>query len=88
MSDFHLELQLQIEPHLKRIERILRGRYLLTLIARYNGAEPLDDADIVLTLDSPEKAIAALERMAKREPTVKPMIPAASQRVSGTREEG
>jgi hypothetical protein len=47
---------------------VLRGRYLLTLIARYNGDAPLDDADIVLTLDSPDKAVAALERLFADEP--------------------
>jgi hypothetical protein len=74
MSDaaFKRDLQLQIEPHLQRIERILRGRYLLTLVARYNGTEPVDDADIVLTLDSLPKAISAIERLMVREPDVKP----------------
>lgn len=72
MGDFHRSLQLEIEPHLLRIERILRGRYKLTLFARYTGNAPLNDADILMTVDDLDQAIAGIKRLAVREPTVKP----------------
>ena len=52
MSDpaFLAQLQGQIEPHLKRIEKVLPREYKLTLICRYTGPKTWD-ADVVLTLD-------------------------------------
>jgi hypothetical protein len=76
MSDWKRNLVLSIQPHLERIERILDGKYRLTLIARY-GRNDLQDADIVLTADSLPQAIAALERLSKREPDVTASDPAA-----------
>lgn len=54
-------LRLDIEHRLFLIEDILPG-YRLTLMARYDGEKPLDDADIMLTVDDPRKALAALDR--------------------------
>jgi hypothetical protein len=60
---------MQIEPHLERIEKLLPEHYKLTLVAR---TEALEDGDIVITLDDLDKAMGAIDRLRKREPTVKP----------------
>lgn len=64
-------IQLEIEQHLSRIEKLLPDAYKLTLVARYTK-EDLADADIVLTLDDLEKVMGAIDRLRKREPNVKP----------------
>lgn len=43
------------------------GRFKLTFVARYVGAEPLDDADMVITADNLEAARAALARRIEAE---------------------
>jgi hypothetical protein len=63
-------LQQSIERHLKGIERILGPGYKLTLVARYCGAKPLD-ADIVMSLDDLEQAIATIDKMKDR-PSLRP----------------
>lgn len=70
-AEFNYRLQLQIEPHLKRVEKILGPDYKLTLIARCTRPD-LDDADILLTVDTWPAAREAAERLAKRDPSVKP----------------
>lgn len=67
------QIQLDIEVHLARIERLLPAAYKLTLVARYTK-DDLEDADIVMTLDDLEKAMEAIDRLRKRETTVKPEV--------------
>jgi hypothetical protein len=73
-SDFNYRLQLQIEPHLHRIEKILGKDYRLTLIARCTRTD-LADADILLTVDQWPQARDAAERLAMRAPSVLPPSP-------------
>ncbi|OPY85361.1 MAG: hypothetical protein A4E65_00127 [Syntrophorhabdus sp. PtaU1.Bin153] len=57
------ELQLEIEKHLERIERMLPRAYKLTLVARHVEMPEDKNADIVLTLDDPNKVIDAIRRL-------------------------
>lgn len=56
------ELQLAIELHLSRIEKVLGPNYKLTLLARYHGAKPLKDADLLMTMDTRENMLAVIDR--------------------------
>ncbi len=58
-----IELQLEIEKHLERIERLLPKAYKLTLVARHTSMPEGKNADLVLTLDDPEKVIGAIRRL-------------------------
>ena len=62
--DFDL-LHTQIERHLKKIEEILPPSYKLTLLARCT-AEDLDDADIMLTVDTLPDIERAIEKRKNR----------------------
>lgn len=64
-DDFKLRLQISIEQHLKRIERIVGKNYKLTLVARY-AVDDGKDADIVMTLDDFDKALATINKMKGR----------------------
>lgn len=63
-----IELQLEIERHLERIEKLLGENYVLTLIARHKTMPPDKNADILVSMDEPEKARAVIDRNSKLEP--------------------
>lgn len=75
--DFQLALQAVIEMHLRRIEQRLGPDYVLTLVCRY---KPNDgkDADVVLTLDDWDLAIATIQKMRSRPETDTKRPPQAS----------
>jgi hypothetical protein len=56
-------LQQDIESHLEKIERLLPKAYQLTLVARNTEMPEEKNADIVLTLDDPEKVIGSIRRL-------------------------
>lgn len=63
------ELQVAIEEHLSRIEKIFKPHIRLTLIAR----DPTnDDADVLLTKDDLGHVIKVIERQVTRPPTFGP----------------
>lgn len=64
-------LQLKLELPLGDIEGILGEDFKLTLVARYTGSDH-KDADIVLTVDDLDLAIAAIEKMKHRTPVCQP----------------
>lgn len=59
-------LHLAMEPHLRRLEKLLPEEYRLTLVARNVGSRHTD-ADIVLTRDELPEVIAAVERLHQRD---------------------
>ena len=63
------ELQLSIEPHLLRIEKLFKREIRLTLICRLPGN---DDADVLLSMDDLNEARKVIDRRINQEPTVKP----------------
>jgi hypothetical protein len=58
-SDDQLLLQIAIEPHLIKIERLFKPGIKLTLIARMPGN---DEADVLLTIDDLSEAAKVIER--------------------------
>lgn len=56
------QLQLELEYHLEKMEKILGPNYKLTLIASHNGAHDLKDADIVLTIADRDAIMKAINR--------------------------
>lgn len=69
MSERLLQLQLEIEAHLERIERLLPKTYTLTLLARNRE---MGDADILMTMDDLECVIAAIKQLRPRDPINQP----------------
>jgi hypothetical protein len=56
------KLQIAIEIHLEKIEKILGPHYRLTLIANHDGNAGLQDADIVLTMSDRDRIIKAIDK--------------------------
>jgi hypothetical protein len=56
-------LQLAIEVHLEKIEKILGPNYTLTLIATHDGEGGKKDADLLLTLADRESVLRAIDRL-------------------------
>lgn len=71
------ELHNFLGEHLADIAEVLPHTYKLTLVARYTGAE-LADADVVIGDDDLTAAVAAIERLACRQPHNSPPSPAST----------
>lgn len=52
----------QLDAALSEIHDILGNAFQVTLIARYDGSKPLNDADIILSSDDLQKVIKTLAR--------------------------
>lgn len=72
-------LKTAIEHHLEKIEGILGENYKLTLLAKYHGPLPLNDADILLSMDTRENMLAVIDRFCplEYEPQPTSSLPAA-----------
>lgn len=55
-------VQKSVELCLGKIDQVLNGRYVLTLVARYKGPPPLEDADILMTADTRENVLRVVNR--------------------------
>lgn len=67
MSDVLMRLHMKISGQMVKIANMLTDDYKLTLIARCTS-EKYQDADILVSDDDAEKAIAAIKRLADRKP--------------------
>lgn len=55
-------VQSQVELCLNTIHRLLGERYSLTLVGRYHGPLPLEDADLLMTVDTRENVLRVINR--------------------------
>lgn len=79
------DLHAALDAYLRRIERLLPSSYRLTLVARHTTMER---AGIVMTRDSPERAINTIRQVMEEEAAGKARIFQPTARANGRPTDG